>query len=90
MKKAKYYVILRTYLGKRYIMLYDFNEAVKRNWINPEGNRIWISPEGNRVWVAPIEETSPDFVYGFNDLDEAINFYNILSHNEIGVKVEQL
>lgn len=82
MDKANYYVILRIYLGKRYVMLYDFNEAVKSRWVDINGNRVWIVPAE--------EETSPDFVYGFNDLDEAINFYNILSHNEIGVKVEQL
>ena len=77
--KYKYYVVLRRlFMEKDIISIYDFNEAVKENWINSNGNRIWVVP--------PKDERTATFVWGFHSLNTAVIFYESLLHNELGIE----
>lgn len=70
--------------GKReeFVNLLTFEEAVKKKWIDKNGNRVWVvSPEDERVTITA--------VYGFNLLEKAILFYDILCNNQIGMKVTE-
>ena len=79
MERKKYYVVsMRLFKKEAYVNLFDFNEAVKRRWIDENGNRIWV--------VSPEEEKSITSVFGFDDLDKAIEFYECLM-SEVGMKV---
>lgn len=85
--KKKYYVVLQRHNHNAFyndvvetVHLFNFKEAVEHRWIDDDGNRIWIvSPE--------YEEHCHSFIYGFNDLDEAVSFAEILINNQIGMKV---
>ncbi len=71
----QYYVVMRRYEGEMYIFIYTFDEAKKNNWIDENGNRIWVLP--------PEEEKSPTYVFGFDILDMAIDFYTTLERNTL-------
>lgn len=87
-KKAYYVVMCRVFAnsaintdGKIHdkIMIFDFAEALERNWIDENGERVWVlDPD--------YEGRCITFVYGFDNLTEAVNFYEALSHNELGIK----
>lgn len=93
MNKKAYYVVMRRLFAdsainfmneiQDQIFIYDFAEALEANWIDENGDRIWV--------VDPdYEGRCITFVYGFDDLTKAINFYEALSLNELGMKtVEQ-
>lgn len=73
-----YYVILRRFMKKEDIVsLYDEPEAIKRGWVDQNGNRVWV--------VALDEEYTPTFMWKFSDLDEAIMFYELLRTSDFGV-----
>lgn len=86
-KKAYYVVMCRVFANSAInmeckihdkIMIFDFTEAVERNWIDENGQRVWV--------VDPdYEGRCITFVYGFDDLTEAVNFYETLSNNELGM-----
>lgn len=93
----KFYVLMR-----RVFTEYALNEAEKEQFLRngryydfvrimtPEEaiNSQWIDGDGNRIWISnPCDETSPTFVWGFNNEDDAINFACSLKQ-EIGIKVE--
>jgi hypothetical protein len=81
--KHKYYVVLRRYLKEKDIIsIYDFNEAVKRNWIDSNGNRVWVVPTAH--------EFTPTFVWGFDSLSNAVLFYDALAHNELGIECSEI
>lgn len=61
------------------IMIFDFQEALKHRWINENGERIWIfEPDSEGRCIT--------FVYEFDDLEQAIVFYETLSKNELDIK----
>lgn len=87
--KYLYYVVLERIFSDSAInstgeiydkaMIYDFAEALDRNWIDEDGNRVWVlKPD--------YEGRCITFVYGFNDLTEAVNFCEALTNNELGIK----
>lgn len=75
----RFYVIKVRNCEEEYVHFLNFKEAVKNKWIDENGNRIWISP--------PDEELSTTSVYGFDDLRKAMEFYDTLVNNQIGMKV---
>ena len=85
MKKRFYVTQMKTTMlnnqGSReeYVNLFSFEEAVKHHWIDSNGNRIWVVP--------PEEEFSITAVYGFDNINEAINFYVALTENQVGIVV---
>lgn len=80
--KYKYYVVnVRFMKSEDFVNIFDFEEAIKRGWIDENGNRIWIVPAN--------EEKSITSVYGFNDLNKAVEFYDALAHNGIGIKATE-
>lgn len=90
-KENNYFVVLQRYnpgtcLENRAmqdaISIYDREEAIQNNWIDENGNRIWVVPSQN--------ERSHTFVWGFIDLERAVNFYDILQKNELGICVEEV
>ena len=81
--KHKYYVVMRRlYQQEDIISIYDFNEAVKGNWIDSNGNRVWVMP--------PELEKTVTFVWGFDCLSTAVVFYDALLHNELGIKCSEI
>lgn len=79
----KYFVTLqRLYQEEEHINILDREEAIKNHWIKEDGDRIWVVP--------PKEEKSPTYVWGFDDLDTAVNFYECLKHNELGIKCYEI
>lgn len=75
----KYYVVKVRYVGEECVFLFTAEEAKEKRWIDDNGNRIWVVP--------PKEERTYTGVYGFDDLDKAVEFYDILVNNQIGMKV---
>ena len=83
MSKYPYYVVLRRYMKEEdLISIYSFEEAVKGNWITEEGDRVWVVP--------PEHEYTATFVWGFEDLDVAVMFYESLRAQELGIKVREV
>ena len=81
--KYKYYVVMRRlFKEKEIISIYDFDGAVKNNWIDSNGNRIWVVP--------PKDEATITFVWGFDSIDIAITFYESLLGNEIGIECQEI
>lgn len=90
-KKFAYYVVLRRIMAESSIngskevydavQIYDFSDAVNANWIDENGNRVWI-------FGANEERRCVSFVYGFDDIDEAINFCEAIQKNEIGIQTK--
>ncbi len=81
--KYKYYVVLRRlYKTEDIISIYDFDEAVKGNWIDSNGNRVWVMP--------PELEKTITFVWGFDCLSTAVTFYDALAHNELGIECSEI
>lgn len=81
--KHKYYVVLRRfYQQKDIVSIYDFDEAVKGNWIDGNGNRVWVVP--------PEHEKTITFVWGFDSLSNAVLFYDALAHNELGIECSEI
>lgn len=77
----KYYVTLvRLFKEKDIVNIFDYNEAIERNWIDKNGNRIWVVPTE--------DELSSTFVWEFDNFDDAINFAIVLSKNELGISTE--
>jgi hypothetical protein len=77
--KYDYYVVLRRmFKEKDIVSIYDFDGAVKSNWIDKNGKRIWVVPTK--------DESTITFVWGFNSIDDAIKFYETLLGNEIGIE----
>lgn len=90
-KENEYFVVLRrassecTSKSKEMverISIYDRAEALAGNWIAEDGNRIWVVPNQ--------EERMYTFVWGFPDMDKAIDFYEVLKKNELGIRVEEV
>ncbi len=83
MNLKNYYVVLRRWFQKEdLISIQDASEAIECNWIDENGNRVWVVP--------PEDEKTITFVWGFNDLDEAIQFYEALRLNEVGMKPSEV
>lgn len=73
----EYYVVLRRLFHEEDIIsIYDRGEAIRRNWIDGDGNRVWVVPAKN--------EMTPTFVWKFFSLDDAVRFYEVLRTAEIG------
>ena len=91
-EKFKYYVVVRRFLqlleknakkSKFIIELMEWEEAVAKKWIDKNGDRIWAVP--------PREEKNlTTSVFGFETLDSAINFYETLLKNGVGISTEEL
>ena len=80
--RYKYYVVNVRYMkSEDFISIFDFEGAVKANWIDENGNRVWVVPAN--------EETSITAVYGFDDLDKAVEFYDALVHAVVGIKANE-
>lgn len=81
--KYLYYVVLRRWMKAEDIISIDsFDDAVKKGWIDENGNRIWVVP--------PVDEFTTTFVWGFNSLDLAVPFYEALQHNEVGISCKEI
>lgn len=89
-KENEYFVVLRRTALKNIdnnkemmelISIYDRAEALAGNWIDEDGSRVWIVPSQ--------EERMYTFVWGFLDMDSAIEFYEVLKKNELGIRVEE-
>lgn len=80
--KAFYVVLQRLYQEREFVSIFSAEEAVKYRWIDCNGKRVWVVPA--------TEEKTPTFVWGFDDLDQAIAFYEVLCHAELGIKCEEV
>lgn len=79
--KYNYYVIQmrRVNDSHNYVGILDFDEAVNGKWIDSAGKRIWNRFEDHTDSFNPARaHGAHTFVYGFNSLDDAINFYDSL------------
>lgn len=76
-----YYVVLRRFMKREDVVsLYDEQEAIKRGWVNKSGERVWSVPVD--------EEFTPTFVWKFDDIDQAIVFFELI-RSEIGIKCSE-
>lgn len=80
--KAFYVVLQRLYQERELVSIFSAEEALKCRWIDCDGNRVWVVPV--------TEEKTPTFVWGFDDLDQAIAFYEVLCHAELGIECEEV
>ena len=81
--KFLYYVVLRRLMKEEdVISIHSFDEAVSCNWIDGNGERVWVVP--------PQNEFTTTFVWGFNSLDLAIDFYDVLQKNEVGMPCKEI
>ena len=84
-KKYDYYVVFRRVFYNQYhrgediINLYTFDEAVENQWVDKDGKRIWYWGQNAS------NEVHPTFVFGFDNLDEAVQFADNLKQREIGI-----
>lgn len=76
-----YYVVLRRFMKREDVVsLYDEHEAIKRGWVNKNGERVWAVPTE--------KEFTPTFVWKFDDIDHAIVFFELI-RSEIGIKCSE-
>ena len=75
-------MLRRLFQEKDCISIYDKDEAIKGRWITEDEKRIWVVPSD--------QEKTPTFVWGFDNLDSAIIFYEILRTSELGIKCDEI
>lgn len=80
LRRVKDNVINRSFkvYDKDYVTLFDFEEARRHNWVDENGDRVWVVPAE--------EERIPTFVWGFDDLEQAMLFYDLMRQNELGIQ----
>ena len=76
-----YYVVLRRFMKREDVVsLYDEKEAIRRGWVDSHGERVWAVPSE--------EEFTPTFVWKFDDIDQAIMFFELI-RSEVGIKCSE-
>ncbi len=65
---------------EEHVNIWTAAEAREHNWIDENGERVWVVPAKSEMYAHT-------FVWGFDNEDEAIAFYEALTTKELGMRV---